>query len=62
VLAVEARNNFVRGGKRLIALANVEDLIVVETPDALLICRRGESQNVREIVAALKKTDRGDLI
>jgi len=62
VVAVGSRNNLVKTGKKLVALSGVDDLIVVETEDALLICRRGASQKVREIVAALADTGRADLI
>lgn len=62
VLVVDGRGLFVRGGARLVALVGVEDLIVVDTPDALLVCRRGSSQKVREVVAALAKKGRADLL
>jgi mannose-1-phosphate guanylyltransferase len=61
-VAIESEGNFVRGGKRLVALVGVNDLIVVETDDALLICRKGESQKVREVVARLQKEGRDDLL
>ena len=44
------------GGRRAIVLAGVEDLVVVDTDDALLVMRRGESQKVREVVQAIKET------
>ncbi len=44
--------------RRVIALLGVEDLVVVETDDALLVVPRARSQDVKEIVAALKA--RGD--
>jgi mannose-1-phosphate guanylyltransferase len=43
---------------RLIAAVGVRDLIVVDTPDALLICPRERAQDVKKIVEALK--ERGD--
>ncbi len=43
-----------RSQQRLIAAVGLEDVIAVETPDAILLVRRGESQRVREIVDALK--------
>jgi len=55
VAAVGARNCLVAAGDRLVALAGVEDLIVVDTEDALLVCRRGDSQQVREVVELLEK-------
>jgi mannose-1-phosphate guanylyltransferase len=52
-VGVEARNSFVFSPKKLVALVDVEDLIVVETEDALLICRRGASQDVKKVVDLL---------
>jgi mannose-1-phosphate guanylyltransferase len=43
---------------KLVALVGVEDLVVVDTEDALLVVPRSEAQNVRDVVEALKK--RGD--
>lgn len=57
VLALGCRNSLLRGDARLLAAAGLEDIIAVETPDAILLCRRGDSQSVREIVAAVR--DRG---
>jgi mannose-1-phosphate guanylyltransferase len=55
VAVAGARNCLVAAGGRLVALAGVEDLIVVDTEDALLVCRRGDSQRVREVVELLEK-------
>lgn len=54
-IAVEAKNNLIVTSGRKIALVDVEDLLVIDTPDALLIVRRGSSQKVKEVVAELKK-------
>lgn len=40
---------------RLVAAIHADDLIVVVTDDALLVCRRGETQRVREVVRILKR-------
>lgn len=54
VVAVDGRNLIVRGAaEKLIALVGVEDLVVVDTEDALLVCRRDQAQRVREIVDRL---------
>lgn len=57
-IAVEARGNLVvslAGGKRKVwALAHVEDLVIVETDDAVLVVPRERAQEVRAIVEALK--------
>jgi mannose-1-phosphate guanylyltransferase len=65
VLNVGSRDCFVYtsgGSGRPIALVNVEDLIVVDAGDALLICRKGDSQSVRAVVEALKARGRQDLL
>jgi mannose-1-phosphate guanylyltransferase len=59
-IAINAANCLIQSPKKLVALVDVEDLLVVETDDALLICRRGASQNVKQVVeklAEMKKTD-----
>ncbi len=53
-LGINSQNNVVLSSKRLIAAIDVSDLIIVDTPDALLICRRGSSQKVKQIVDTLK--------
>jgi mannose-1-phosphate guanylyltransferase len=54
--------NYVEGGKKLIALLGVKDLIVVDTPDALLIADRSRAQQVGDIVKRLEKAGRTDLL
>jgi mannose-1-phosphate guanylyltransferase len=54
---VDSRENLVVGGMRKIALVDVEGLMVVDTPDALLIVKRGSSQKVKEVVTELKVFD-----
>jgi len=57
--AVDSQNNFIYSKERTIALVGIEDLIVVDTGDALLISKKGMSQKVKEVVSQLKenKTD-----
>lgn len=47
---------------RLVALVGVEDVIVVDTPDALLVMRRGRSQDVKKVVEALKERGKKELL
>jgi mannose-1-phosphate guanylyltransferase len=53
-IGVEARNSLVHSPRKLVALVGVEDLIVVETEDSLLICKRGCSQDVKKLVEILE--------
>jgi mannose-1-phosphate guanylyltransferase len=62
VLSIGSAGNIVRGDKRLVALVGVDDLVVVDTPDALLICRRGQTQRLRDVIEELEKRGRRDLL
>jgi mannose-1-phosphate guanylyltransferase/mannose-6-phosphate isomerase len=55
VMALGCQENLLisQGGK--LACVGIEDMIVVQTRDATLVCPRSESQRVKEVVAALKK-------
>ncbi len=55
LLAVDARGLLVHGGGKLVAAIGVEDLVIVETDDALLVCARNRAQDVKKIVEQLKK-------
>ena len=54
VLAHAASNNYVTTEGRLAALVGVQDLLVVDTPDALLIAHKDHAQDVKHIVKRLK--------
>ena len=54
--------NLVFSDKRFIAAIGVHDLIIVDTGDALLICKRGEEQAVKTIVERLKEQGKTQLI
>ena len=54
IIAINSKNNFVYTNERMITLADIDDLIVVDTPDALLITKKGSSQKIKEIVKELK--------
>jgi mannose-1-phosphate guanylyltransferase len=41
-------------GKRLVATAGVQDLVIIDTPTALLVCHKAEAQAVKEIVERLE--------
>lgn len=57
-LAVAARGNLIRSERRVVALAGVSGLAVVETADAVLVADRGNSEAVRAVVDALARAGR----
>lgn len=56
VLSHGARNNYVNSEDRLTALVGVEDLLVIDTADALMIAHKDHAQDVKHIVTQLKKS------
>ena len=55
VLIRDGGNNLVHASGRLVTLVGVDDLVVVETPDAVLVTRREHSQQVGTLVEALRQ-------
>lgn len=58
ILITSSCNNLVHATSRLVSLVGVEGLIVVETPDAVLVSNKCHSQDVKHIVTQLKETNR----
>jgi len=58
VLTANSNNTLVFTTSRLVSLVGVENLIVVETPDAILVADKDRSQDVKDIVTQLQKTQR----
>ena len=54
---INSKNNLVFGKYRAFALSNIENLIIIDTPTALLIAKRGEAQEVKKLVNIIKKED-----
>lgn len=54
-IIINSSNNLIMAGKRKVACIDVDNLIIVDSEDALLVARRGSSQKVRNVVEELKK-------
>jgi mannose-1-phosphate guanylyltransferase len=61
-LCLEAHDNFVDARGKLVALLGVDGLIVVDTADALLVASRARAQQVGDVVKALERRKREDLL
>src|SRR5690349_7138378 len=59
---LDAEGNFLWSPSKFVAAIGVRDLIVVETPDALLVCPRDRAQDVAKIVKHLEEKKRSDLL
>ncbi len=53
---VDSHNTFVQSEDRLVATVGVSDLIIIDTPDALLVAHPDKAQDVKKVVAQLKTT------
>ncbi|MCP4572386.1 MAG: mannose-1-phosphate guanylyltransferase [bacterium] len=62
LVAVDATGNVVRTDGKLVALVGVDDLVVVDTPDALLVCRKEDAQRIKAVIEHLEKDKRQDLL
>ena len=60
--SIMAAGNYVDAPGKLVALIGVRDLIVVDSPDALLVCRRRQAQQVSALVEALEKAGEESLL
>lgn len=62
VIAENCRRITVCGGKKLVAVVGMEDVIIVDTDDALLVCSKNSTQDVKKIISNLKENQRTLLI
>jgi mannose-1-phosphate guanylyltransferase len=61
-VGVDTSSSFIRGSKKLIATVGLEDVIIIDTDDAMLICARDQAQNVKLIVEQLQKDGRTEYL
>jgi len=59
---INCSDTLIYGGKKLIAGVGLEGMIVVDTPDAILVCPRERAQDVKKIVELLKEKGRTNLV
>jgi mannose-1-phosphate guanylyltransferase/mannose-6-phosphate isomerase len=52
---IDTKGSLILGDRRLIAAIGLEDMIIIDSEDALLVCPRSRAQDVRKVVEALKR-------
>lgn len=62
MIQLSSSGNYVDAADKLVALLGVKDLIIVDTPDALLVADRGQAQKVGGLVKLLEKQKRDSLL
>lgn len=62
LIAIDSANSLVYGDGKMVALVGVENLIVVATADALLVCRQDRAQDVKKVVETLQQSGRREYL
>lgn len=62
ILAVNTTNSMLYSSGKMIAVVGMDNLVVVEAPDAIMICRKDKAQDVKLIVEALNAAERKELL
>lgn len=62
VLAEQSQRNYIYSSSRLVTVLGVENLIIVETKDAILVAHQDKSQEIKKVVEQLKKEQRIELL
>ena len=62
IITVNTKNCIIEGGDKLIATVGLEDLIIVDTPDATLICEKNSAGDIKKVLENLKICNRDEYI
>lgn len=62
IITIDTKGSIVQGNNKLIALVGVENLIVVDTNDAMLICDKSEANKIKKVIENLKICNRTEYI
>jgi len=60
VIDIGSRDTIIYAEKRLVATIGLKDMVVVDTPDATLVCSKDRAQDVKKVVEELKKRKSGE--
>ncbi|MBC7500664.1 MAG: mannose-1-phosphate guanylyltransferase/mannose-6-phosphate isomerase [Herminiimonas sp.] len=55
-IVIDSRNTHIESSGRLVAIIGLENLLIIDTPDALLVADKSKSQEVRQVVSRLKES------
>lgn len=62
IVTVDTTNSIIFGNKRLIAAVGLSDTIIVDTDDAILVCDKNSTQNIKKVINRLRETKRTELL
>ena len=61
-ITVDTRRCIIQGGKKLIATVGLEDIIIVDTEDALLVCEKSDAGEIKKVLENLKICNRTEYL
>ena len=62
VVTVNSSRCIVQGGNKTIAMVGLEDMIIVDTPDALLVCAKDSAGDIKKVLEVLRAVNRTELL
>lgn len=62
ITAIGVKDSVIYSSGRVVTAVDVDNIVIVETPDAVMVCRKDKAQNVKKIVDALKEAERDELL
>ena len=62
VVSIDSRNNIICGSDRMIAVVGLDNIVIVQTDDAILVCNKDNVNDIKMVVNQLKVADRTDLL
>lgn len=62
VICVNSTHNIISGSSKLIAMVGVDNMIVVDTDDALLLCDKDHTASIKQVLDTLRSQKRSDLL
>ena len=62
VVTVDTKNVIIQGGRKLIAAVGLEDLVIIDTDDALLVCDKNSTGEIKKVIENLKICNRTEYL
>lgn len=62
IITINSKNNIIQGGKKLIAAVGLENLIIVDTEDATLVCDKDSTPDIKLVLENLKICNREEYL
>ena len=62
VITVDTKHTIIQGGKKLIAAVGLKDLVIIDTDDALLVCDKNNTGDIKKVIENLKICNRTEYL